>query len=257
MGTAPEGSASEGDVVAESSDLLEPVLERVEKDGSEEEAPVADVAVSEKESVEESAVVEEPGAPATKDESDAEKPMPEKPNVSAAVATEKPADSTASEAIATEEPEQPKSEVVAGIPEIEASEPESEPKPVQNRKTHYQAALKLIEVARMDEAFPRMLEDVMKPFKMELRNVPPEFWTGFVETADYTAVRKALADRYVAEFSQSEIEELTTFYGSPVGRKLVERNLEIQRIFSIDSREWVKKTKALLTRQLRAKSYMY
>lgn len=81
---------------------------------------------------------------------------------------------------------------------------------------------RLLALSHVDLVVKDIITQTMKKLEFSFPQVPPEEIQHFIEQVDTDqAVEGILVPIYEKHFSPSEIEELVTFYESPVGKKLM------------------------------------
>jgi len=102
----------------------------------------------------------------------------------------------------------------------------------------------------------QVMDMLLESFKQTFPGVPADFWTEFraeVRAEDLVELIVPIYDRHLTE---SEIRELTAFYESPIGKKLV----QVQPLIAKESMEagqaWGQALGEAVAKRLRAKGYL-
>lgn len=128
-------------------------------------------------------------------------------------------------------------------------------------KEHLQAAAKVVKSARAAEGFDDILPIIAEETRALFIRSNPQIISTVEEVVTKTAIEMA-ADRpsldrtinevWARRFTIEELEEITAFYESPVGKKLSEKSPELIALTVGAAKQWEKKISAEMVEKVRA-----
>lgn len=82
--------------------------------------------------------------------------------------------------------------------------------------------------ASFKNIIPVMIENLKQ--NQAFSTIPEEFWTEFAKEAEtsYKVLEEQIGEVYKKHFTSAEIKQLIAFYESPIGKKLVSEQPQIQ-----------------------------
>ena len=86
-------------------------------------------------------------------------------------------------------------------------------------------------------------------------NVPKEFWDDFLSEIDANELIELTIPAYDKHLSHDEVKELTRFYESPVGKKLVQVQPQIMQDSMSAGQQWGAKLAQKIVERLKAEGY--
>ena len=99
----------------------------------------------------------------------------------------------------------------------------------QEDKAYEAAMVKMLEVSKTMEAMKQMAPQITAMVKQQAPNAPEEFWQELEKTmvTMYDQIIKSMIPVYQKFLTLSDIQEITKFYETPVGKKLADSNTKI------------------------------
>jgi hypothetical protein len=92
-------------------------------------------------------------------------------------------------------------------------------------------------------------------YKESMPAVPEEFWDGFIKEADVNELVEMLVPVYAKHYTNEEVLQLTAFYKSALGKKVVEKTpLITQESYNLGA-EWGRKLGEKVAEKLKEKGY--
>jgi uncharacterized protein len=113
-----------------------------------------------------------------------------------------------------------------------------------------------LELTHTDALGRHMVDQIVRQVRPDLPNVPATFWDDFVKNVDARAILDDLAPVYEKHFTPDELAELVKFYQSPVGRKLVQVQPQLNRDTLKAGQAFGTRVTKDLMRQLKEKKYL-
>jgi hypothetical protein len=101
----------------------------------------------------------------------------------------------------------------------------------------------------------QMVDKILDTFRRVMPQVPAELWGDFRAECDPRELEDAIVPLYLASFSAGELDQMLTFYRSPVGEKLLRKQPEIFRASSEAGRQWAAEVTYRLRDRLSEKGY--
>ena len=124
----------------------------------------------------------------------------------------------------------------------------------------YVAALKkMIVVSGSDATFKLVIPQMFAMMKQQLPNVPAEFWSEAEKEMMKTLVDdlvEMLAPIYHKRLTLSDLQEITKFYESPVGKKMAAAQPAIATESMAVGQQWGMKIATKVQESLKAKGYL-
>jgi uncharacterized protein len=93
----------------------------------------------------------------------------------------------------------------------------------QNKNSHYQAAEKLLTAMNTEQAMNQAMEQMLSmqvkqnPMMQQYEDIVRDF---FKKYASWEALKEPYIQLYMSEFSEKELQEITRFYQTEVGKKM-------------------------------------
>ena len=118
----------------------------------------------------------------------------------------------------------------------------------QPSKEYVAALKKMIVVSGSDATFKLVIPQMFAMMKQQLPNVPAEFWS--------EAEKEMLAPIYHKRLTLSDLQEITKFYESPVGKKMAAAQPAIATESMAVGQQWGMKIATKVQESLKAKGYL-
>lgn len=117
------------------------------------------------------------------------------------------------------------------------------------------AARQLLVLMGAADAVLSVLEAQLPAQQAAMPQVPAEFWTEFMSLAkrDLGQLVEAMVPMYATRFGLEELAALTSFYGSPVGRRLAMLQPELAKEAAAVGQQWGERLGNEAARVLEAK----
>lgn len=91
---------------------------------------------------------------------------------------------------------------------------------------------KFFKVSGTEASFKNIIPVMIENLKQNqaFSTIPEEFWTEFAKEAEtsYKVLEEQIGEVYKKHFTSAEIKQLIAFYESPIGKKLVSEQPQIQ-----------------------------
>lgn len=97
---------------------------------------------------------------------------------------------------------------------------------------------KLLEVTGAAKIGLETSKNLINKFKELMPDVPEEFWKKFSDLLQTDDIIKITIPIYQKHFSDSDIEQLLSFYATPVGKKMIEKNPIIYQEANAAGEKW-------------------
>lgn len=101
----------------------------------------------------------------------------------------------------------------------------------------------------------QMRDKILDTFKRAMPEVPADLWSALGAECDPRQLEDAIVPLYLASFTAPELDQMLTFYRSPVGEKLLRKQPEIFRASSEAGRQWAAEISQRLRARLTEKGY--
>ncbi len=123
----------------------------------------------------------------------------------------------------------------------------------------YQQALKeMFEVSGSEEAYKTVINQMFEMYKNQRPNVPANVWSEFQEKMLETSLDELatlLEPVYKKHLTISDIEELTDFYQTPVGKKFAESSPKIMQESMEVGKKWGYQLGMKFEKELKERGY--
>ena len=126
----------------------------------------------------------------------------------------------------------------------------------QPSKEYVAALKKMIVVSGSDATFKLVIPQMFAMMKQQLPNVPAEFWSEAEKEMMKTLVDDLLAPIYHKRLTLSDLQEITKFYESPVGKKMAAAQPAIATESMAVGQQWGMKIATKVQESLKAKGYL-
>lgn len=83
-----------------------------------------------------------------------------------------------------------------------------------------------------------VLDNMIDQYKSTYPNVPAEFWGKVVNDKNIDSLIEKLTPLYTKYYTEKEIEDLTAFYKSPTGKKMVETMPDLMKESMAIGQKW-------------------
>jgi hypothetical protein len=113
----------------------------------------------------------------------------------------------------------------------------------------------LIQLTRARRLTKQMVNRTLRAQRQQHPEVPDEWWREFRSRIDTEGLVDLYIPIYARHFSQQEINQLLTFYRSPVGQKVVQEMPAVMREAMSAGRQWGRKVAKKVVEQLREDGY--
>lgn len=99
----------------------------------------------------------------------------------------------------------------------------------QEDKAYETAMVKMLEVSKTMEAMKQLAPQISAMVKQQAPNAPQELWNELEKmmVSMYDQIIKSMIPVYQKYLTLADIQEITKFYESPVGKKLADSNTKI------------------------------
>lgn len=113
----------------------------------------------------------------------------------------------------------------------------------------------LMKAMGAEKQMTQMMKMMINSYKTNTPNVSEEFWDEFLKEVKTDELIDLLIPIYEKNFTDEEILDLTRFYKSAIGQKLLEKNPAIMQESYAIGQEWGKKLGEKVVSKLQAKGY--
>ncbi|NJL13040.1 MAG: DUF2059 domain-containing protein [Microscillaceae bacterium] len=117
---------------------------------------------------------------------------------------------------------------------------------------------KMLELSGSEQMFKISVKQMLEQFKGMRPEIPAAFWNDFETEVMKTSINdlvEMLTPVYFHHLSESDLDELITFYESPIGKKFVSKNPMIMQESMQVGQEWGKKLGEQVVKKLEEKGY--
>ncbi|GAB4407207.1 MAG: DUF2059 domain-containing protein [Microscillaceae bacterium] len=117
---------------------------------------------------------------------------------------------------------------------------------------------KMLELSGSEQMFKLSIKQMLETFKGMRSEVPAAFWDDFEVEVMKTSINdlvEMLTPVYFRHLSESDLDELITFYESPIGKKFVSKNPMIMQESMQVGQEWGQKLGEQVVKKLEEKGY--
>jgi len=114
-----------------------------------------------------------------------------------------------------------------------------------------------LEASGISKLGVQVLDQMIAGMKQTHGNVPNEFWDEFRKQASADDFTKMMIPIYAQHFSDVEIKQLTAFYRSPLGQKLVKEQPAMVQESMRAGQRWGFALGSKIAKQLQEKTAMY
>ena len=117
-------------------------------------------------------------------------------------------------------------------------------------------ARRFLELTNTQALGRQLVDQIVRQVRPDLPNVPAAFWDEFSANVDTRGILDELAPVYEKHFTPAELAELVKFYQTPVGRKLVQIQPQLNRDALKAGQAFGTKVTKDLMRQLNERKYL-
>ena len=114
---------------------------------------------------------------------------------------------------------------------------------------------RLMAVSGSDTVGMQIMTQLLDTFRMQMPEVPAEFWDGFAKEIDSKQLVEMIVPVYDRHFAEQDLRDLIAFYATPTGRKLVAAMPQIAAESMAIGMEWGKAAAERVVKALAAKGY--
>jgi hypothetical protein len=114
----------------------------------------------------------------------------------------------------------------------------------------------LMELTGMAKLGNQMMTNIISSYKQSFPAATTEFWDAFMKEADMSQLFEKVIPVYEQNFTDDDIQQLITFYQSPVGKKMIEKMPVIMQESMQIGSEWGKQLSEKVIEKLKQKGYI-
>lgn len=114
----------------------------------------------------------------------------------------------------------------------------------------------LLEMMGSGKIGVQVMENMLVSFKKSAPNVPNEFWDEFMKEAKPETLIDLMIPIYAKYYTDEDVTQLIEFYGTPLGKKVIEKMPLITKDSYQVGAEWGKKLGEQVYNKLKEKGYM-
>lgn len=113
----------------------------------------------------------------------------------------------------------------------------------------------LLELTGSGNLGMQVLHNMFSSYQKAMPNVPKEFWDGFFNQIDAASLIKMVIPIYEKHYSEQDIDDLITFYKTPLGKKVLESTPLIMQESMEAGKAWGREIAEKVTEELKKKGY--
>lgn len=111
---------------------------------------------------------------------------------------------------------------------------------------------RLLQISDAGSLTKPVVDSVIRPARAYMVKVPESFWTDFERRVDRNEAVERLIPVYQARFTPQEVEQLIAFYESPIGRRMVGVQADLNKDVAKALEEWRQQLNLRLGTELNA-----
>ena len=96
----------------------------------------------------------------------------------------------------------------------------------------------LLKITKTDQLAVQGMDQMISMFKSSNSDVSTKFWDELKKEMDVNSLITLIVPIYDKYYSESEIEELTAFYNSPIGKKTIETLPKLTQESMVAGQQW-------------------
>jgi hypothetical protein len=96
----------------------------------------------------------------------------------------------------------------------------------------------LLKITKTDELAIQSMDQMISMFKSSNADVNTKFWDDFKKEVDVNSLIDLIVPIYDKYYSETEIEELTAFYNSPIGKKTIDTLPKLTQESMVAGQQW-------------------
>ena len=123
-------------------------------------------------------------------------------------------------------------------------------------KTKTDNIQKLLEVTGSGKLGIQAMETMLVSFKQTYRQVPDSFWKDFMKEVNADALNKMVIPIYDKYYTESEIQQLISFYQTSLGQKVITTMPQIMQESMQIGQTWGREIAEKVFNNLKAKGYV-
>lgn len=116
-------------------------------------------------------------------------------------------------------------------------------------------AKKLLEITGSAKLGIQMMNNLITTYKQTIPEVPSEFWDNFLKESKPEDLINMMIPVYLKYYTENEILKLIEFYGTPLGKKVIEVTPLISQDSYTIGTEWGTKIAENVIKKLKEKGY--
>jgi hypothetical protein len=102
----------------------------------------------------------------------------------------------------------------------------------------------------------QVMENMLNTFKKSIPDVPNDVWDEFMKDVKPETLIELIIPIYAKHFTDEDVIQLTDFYRTPLGKKVIEKMPLISQESYLAGSEWGKKLGEQAVRKLKEKGYI-
>jgi hypothetical protein len=114
----------------------------------------------------------------------------------------------------------------------------------------------LLELTGSGNLGMRVLQNMVNSFKKTYTEVSEKFWDDFMKEVNADDLENLIVPIYDKHFTEPEIDELTKFYRTPIGKKMIEMTPVISDESMQVGRAWGKELGEKVAKRLKQEGYI-
>jgi hypothetical protein len=115
---------------------------------------------------------------------------------------------------------------------------------------------KLLELTGAGKMGVQAAESMLNSFKTSYKEVPEEFWIDFKKELNPEALVNLMIPIYDKYYTDDDIKQLTDFYQTPIGKKVISNTPLIMQESMQAGQNWGQKIGEKVVENLKAKGYL-
>ena len=96
----------------------------------------------------------------------------------------------------------------------------------------------LLKITKTDQLAIQSMDQMISMFKNSNSDVSTQFWYEFKKEVDVNSLIDLIVPIYDKYYSENEIEELTVFYNSPIGKKTIDTLPKLTQESMLAGQQW-------------------
>jgi hypothetical protein len=114
----------------------------------------------------------------------------------------------------------------------------------------------LLELSGSGKMGIQVMNQMMDSFKKSFTNVPQEFWDECKKEMKSEDITNMVIPIYEKYYTETDINQLITFYNSPIGKKMIATMPQIMQESMTAGQSWGKQIGQRVLAQLKEKGYL-